>query len=168
MRFLIVGLFLAISAGSNVLAQDRLPPGVRGADLAMATRSVSKYLQLERSLQKAIQDKDATAIKPLLTEDFEFRSGNKPDADNMETWMKSVMAGTAIKNDVRDLNVREFENIAIVSFYLDRNAASRGREIKTTSFVVDVWRQSANQLVVRYISEPGKPVPRPMRPSGRE
>lgn len=168
MRFLLVGLFLTISVGSSVCAQDRLPPGVRGSDSAMATRGVSKYLQLERSLQKAIQDKDETAIRPLLTQDFEFRPGNKPDADNMETWMKSVMAGTDIKNNVRDLNVREFENIAIVSFYLDRNAASRGRDIKTTSFVVDVWRQSVNQLVVRYIAELGKSAPRPMRPSGRE
>ena len=168
MRFLLVGLFLTISVGSSVCAQDRLPPGVRGGDSAMATRSVNKYLQLERSLQTAIQDKDATAIKPLLTEDFEFRSANKPDADDMETWMKSVMAGTAVKNRVRDLNVREFENTAIVSFYLDRDAASRVRETKTTSFVVDVWRQPANQLVARYISAPGKPAPRPTRPSGRE
>ena len=60
MRFIIAGWLML--ASFNVLAQDRLPPGVRGPDSAMATRSVSKYLQLERVMQEAIRDHNAAEV----------------------------------------------------------------------------------------------------------
>lgn len=166
MRFIIAGWLML--ASFNVLAQDRLPPGVRGPDSAMATRSVSKYLQLERVMQEAIRDHNAAEVKRLLVEDFEVHAADNTDAVAMDAWMKSEMRGKITMVGVRDMSVRELDDIAIVSFFLDRSMTLKGKSANTTSYVIDVWRQSAGLLIARYVSNPQKPVSAPTRPSGRE
>ena len=68
MRHLLIVLlpFVSVSASS----QPRLPPGVRGPDLGLATRSVSTYLALERDLLDALKDGNRAAVLRLLSEDF--------------------------------------------------------------------------------------------------
>ncbi|HEX9391687.1 MAG TPA: nuclear transport factor 2 family protein [Usitatibacteraceae bacterium] len=166
MRLLLMGLLL--TAGVNAVAQERLPPGVRGGDSAMATRSVSKYLQLERDLQDAIRDKNADTVKRLLAADFEVHGGEGINAASLDDWLQRELRATIKSAGVRDMNVREFDDIAVVSFFLDRGQTVKGRIASSTSYVVDVWRQSAGQLQVRYITRPAKPAPAPKRPSGRE
>jgi hypothetical protein len=67
---------------------------------------------------------------------------------------------------VRDLSVREADDLAIVSFLLDRTPEGRGHG--STWFVVDVWRRSTDRLIARSISRPAAAPPRPSRPSGKE
>ena len=166
MRRLVIGLLMGV--GFNVAAQERLPPGVRGPESTMATRSVSKYLQLERDLQDAVRDKNADAVKRTLAADFEVHSSDKADATSMDAWLQAEMRDKITNVGVRDMTVRDFDDIAVVSFFLDRKQTTKGKPVTSTSYVVDIWRQSASQLQVRYVSKPVKPVPVPTRPSGRE
>ena len=166
MRRLVIGLLMGV--GFNVAAQERLPPGVRGPESTMATRSVSKYLQLERDLQDAIRDKNTDAVKRTLAAEFEVRSSDKADATSMDAWSLAETRSKTTNVGVRDMTVRDFDDIAAVSFFLDRKHTVKGRPVTSTSYVVDIWRQSTSQLLVRYVTKPVKPVPAPIRPSGRE
>ena len=104
-------------------AQSRLPPGVDGGGPgAMATRSVSHYLDLERSLAAALEERRRDAVLPMLADDFELRSAESLDAIAAPDWLASQMRPGAAALRVRDLAVREFGDIAVVSFFLDATA----------------------------------------------
>jgi hypothetical protein len=146
-------------------AQSRLPPGVEGgAGRAMATRSVSHYLDLERALADALQERRRDTVAQMLAPDFETRSAQALDAVvGIDGIAANVLAGSAAPQ-VRDLAVRELGDVAIVSFFLDR--APRGPH--ATLYVVDVWQHQAGKLTARYVSEPVRPLAAPARPRGRE
>ncbi len=161
----VLALIAGLAAACGLRAQPGgpPPPGVRGA----ATRSVAKYLQLERDLLSAIERRDREGIGRVLAADFEARSAASPDATPAADWLQAQLAAPARPRVVRDLWVREFDDIAIVSFVLDDASPPRGRRPETR-FVVDVWRQSSAQLLTRNVDVSAHPRPVPPRPSGRE
>ena len=80
-------------------------------------------------------------------------------------------SGTAGKDlTVRDLAVRELDDIAVVSFLLESAQARPARSV-VTMFVVDVWRQSSSKLLSRYVEQPAVAPARHARqhpPAGNE
>jgi hypothetical protein len=130
----------------------------------MATRSASHYLELERALADALQERRRDALVQMLAPDFEARSAQALDAvAGVDGLAAQVLPGNAAPH-VRDLAVRELGDVAVVSFFLDR--APHGPH--ATLYVIDVWQQQAGRLAARYISEPVRPLPAPTRPRGRE
>ena len=148
-------------------AQSRLPPGVDGnaAAPAMATRAVAHYLDRERALAAALRERRRDAAAQMLAPEFEVRSAEALDAVAAPEWLDAQLHARATPTVVRDLAVREFGDLAIVSFFLD--GAVHGTKT-TTLYVVDVWRQADDRLAVRYESEPVHPLRAPSRPRGRE
>jgi hypothetical protein len=147
-------------------AQPISPPGVRGVAGAMATRSVSRYLGLERSLQDALERRDRAAALALLADDFTLRTSASADVESAGDWLKREFASGHTEGLVRDLSVREIDDLAIVSFLLDRGPV--GHRPTATWFVVDVWRQSTQHLLARSMSRAAGAQRAPSRPSGRE
>lgn len=162
-----MGLCLMV-ASATAAAQDTRPRGVAGPANAMATRSVSRYLGLERALQDGIDQHDHPAVSKLLAEAFEARTAADQDAARADAWWRRELASASHHAVVRNLSVREFDDLAIVSFLLDGRPAHAGAKAGPTRFVVDVWRQSSGQLLTRYQDRPAHPPPVPARPSGRE
>ena len=168
------GLLLGALPHATALAQAGLPPGVRGPDGAVpggvvagarsggqaATRSVSRYLDQERALIDALARRDTTALGALLAVDFVARSSASADVADSADWLarelRSPRAGL-----VRDLTVREADDLAVVSFLLDHPGA------KGSDFVVDVWRQSTGRLLSRSSSRAANAPARPAKPDGR-
>lgn len=146
-------------------AQPVSPNGVRGAAGGLATRSVSRYLGLERALQNALERRDRAAVVALLADDFTLRTSASADVESAEDWLKRVFASARTEGLVRELSVRESDDLAIVSFLLDRGPV--GRRSTATWFVVDVWRQSTQHLLARSMTRAAG-APKPGRPSGRE
>jgi len=68
-------LFLTLAALTLAAsAQSRLPPGVDGGGpAAMATRSVSQYLDLERSLATALQERRRDTVAAMRLRDLAVR-----------------------------------------------------------------------------------------------
>jgi len=148
-------------------AQSRLPPGVdgqRGAPAAMATRSVSHYLELERALADALHARRRDAAQQMLAADFEARSAEALDAVPAADWLREQLR-SAPAMQVRDLAVREFGDVAVVSFWAD--IASNGAR-RAPLYVIDVWQQPQARLAARYVSQPVHALPAPARPRGRE
>jgi hypothetical protein len=136
----------------------------RGAVGGLATRSVSHYLDLERGLLNDLARRDRAAVQGRLAEDFASRSPDSDEVHAAEDWLTKEFAAPPGRL-VRDLSVREADDLAIVSFLLDRTPVGRGA---STWFVVDVWRRSTDRLIARSISRPAAAPPRPSRPSGKE
>jgi hypothetical protein len=164
---LLVGACSALSLVAA--AQSRLPPGVDGGGAhatATATRNVVHYLDLERGLADALREHRRDAAARMLAPEFEVRSAESLDGVPAATWLDAQVHAPATPTVVRDLAVREFGDLAIVSFFLDRKAP-RGTATKTL-YVVDVWQRSEERLAVRYESEPAHPLRAPSRPRGRD
>ncbi len=165
-RLAVVSLLVCLAAAPFANAQGNLPRGVAGG--GMATRSVAKYLDLERALQEGLARRDRNSVVGLLADDFEVRTAATPDAIAGDEWLRREFASSARDRIVRDLSVREFDDLAIVSFLLDRAKGPRAAGAGATLFVVDVWRQSSARLLTRYVEHPANPPPVPSRPTGRE
>jgi hypothetical protein len=129
------------------------------AGAGMATRSVAKYLQLERDLQQSLAARDDAAAKQMLADDFQLRTPAAPEPLGADQWLRHHPADA--RDRVRELNVQEPGDLAIVSFLLD---APTGR--RRVRFVVDVWRD--DKLLSRYEAWTSEAPPRAARPSGRE
>lgn len=166
---LAAALLLSALPHPAALAQARLPPGVRGPDGVVsgtqaggmaATRSVARYLDQERALIDALARRDKVAAGNLLAEDFVARSA--ADADVLEggDWLKRTLRAPRASL-VRNLTVREADDLAVVSFLLDHPGA------KYSDFVVDLWRQSSGRLLSRSTSRAANAPARPPKPDGR-
>jgi hypothetical protein len=161
-------LLCSLGLGLPVQAQSGGPPGVRGAAGGMATRSVSRYLQLERELQDRLAGPHPADAKALLDDNFTWRSAQRPDMLDAVAWLQARHGGPKPPRQVRDLTVQEVDDLAVVSFLLESPAASAGAQRAPTLFVVDVWRQSSGRLLHRATDTPAH-APRPLdRPSGKE
>ncbi|MFO1340018.1 MAG: nuclear transport factor 2 family protein [Burkholderiaceae bacterium] len=135
----------------------------------MATRSVARYQDLERAVLDALASGDRAALARLLDEGFTVRAATGPDPQARADWLQRAFGAQSASWrhrpwQVRDLAVREVDDLAIVSFLLDPGApGSRAGAL----FIVDVWRQSTGTLLSRASSRAADAPPTPSRPSGR-
>ena len=165
-------LLLVVCALAAVQGAGAVPPGQPGTGAAggmAATRGVAKYLQLERGLQDAIEAHDLDAVKRLLADDFEARPAPGSDAIAADAWLASQMRSR--RGDarvVRELGLREFDDLALVSFESAPETTAGSPNRGAILFVLDVWRTSTGRLLLRY-TDRERAVARPAeRPSGRE
>jgi hypothetical protein len=151
--------FLSVDVGH---CEEPAPKGV-GPGTGMATRSVSLYLGLERSLQDAISGGDRESVSALLADGFEFTSGKKATLGRKE-WLDREFAAKKPPALVRDLNVRETAGVATATFLLDYRP-QRGNAVFS---VTDTWDSATRQLQRRREVEMKSPPPPFDRPTGRE
>ena len=161
-----LGILLICALSLATQVQPAPAPVVRGGSGGMATRSVSLYLDRERGLQDALERRDRTAVAALLADDFALRSSAAADVESSEDWLRREFSSAPSEGLVRDLSVREADDLAVVSFLLDRGPP--GRRPSATYFVVDVWRQSSQRLLTRSITRAAGAPPKSVRPTGRE
>jgi hypothetical protein len=120
------------------------PPGLSAQTV---TRDVAEYTLREQELIVLINNGNKDGA--LLADDFEVWSDKGSDWQSKTEWLKSSkqLANATIRN----LSVRLMGDFSVVSFLLE---TTKGRHKKrSTQFVVDIWRQSTNKLMVRYVSD---------------
>jgi len=161
-------LFVLI-VGVAAWAQDVRPTGGRpaGGRVESPTRGVVKYKALEQALLQAEQDKRPEAALDHLAEDCEIWSAEKNEPTPKELWEQNLKSSNISWFQIRNMAVREFGDVAVVSFLLDRRGEVKGKPVTPTVYVVDVWQQPAGKLAVRYVSAPGKPAAQLM-PTGKD
>lgn len=165
MRFLRFAALVAAAMSIIPVGAGRCEePTPRGVGPAMATRSVSLYLGLERSLEDALAGGDREAASALLAEGFEFTSGKKERLGRKE-WLDAALAAKKPPVLVRDLNVSETGGVATATFLLDyRPKGGKGPVYSVT----DIWDSATRQLRSRRQIEMKSPPPPFDRPTGRE
>jgi hypothetical protein len=164
-RILVLIVLLAVAA----VGQDKAPTGGRpsGGRTETPTRGVVKYKAMERALLQAQQEKQQDKVSGMLADDFEVWSSEQSDPTPRELWEQNAASSNISWFQIRNMAVRDFGNIAIVSFLLDRHGEANGKPVTPTVFIVDVWQQPAGKLAVRYQSVPGKPGAQ-LLPTGKE
>ncbi len=148
MRSIISGLFiLALFFSWPVVGREMAmsPPGLNPQTV---TRDVATFTEREQNLLALL--KSAENSEPtILADDFEVWSDKANDWQSKVDWLKSVKGQE--QAHIHNLSVRLMDDLAVVSFLLEY---SKGKHKKShQEFVVDVWRQSTQQLTVRYVSE---------------
>jgi hypothetical protein len=124
-------------------------------------------MDLERRLMESFQSKDEDAARKLLTDDFEVRFAERADSVAGTDWLRSIRTNHVDSFRVRNLSVREFSDVDIVSFLLDQQGSTGSKTLPRTEFVVDVWSRDDHRLVTRYLAVPAHPLPASSRPDGR-
>jgi len=142
-------------------------PAARGTSAGMATRSVAQYTDLEQQLLQALHDHDRAAAQQLLAEDFEARGPEDADAIPGAQWLDRWMQGRPGDSRIQDLGVREFGDVATVSFLQHSQGGVGGAALPAFTYMVDVWRQSDHKLLVRYVSAPARHAPAERGPDRR-
>jgi hypothetical protein len=166
MRIALIAAVSSILLAAGVQAQA--PGGVRGPAMGMATRPVSKYLNLERQLQQALAEHDRAAVSAMLDADFQLRTLAVQDTIGQEEWLRRMPDKPSPAMRVRDLSVLEKDDLATISFLLEPIDRKAGRHAEPTYFVVDLWRQSSGKLQARYLSVPANPPALRSGPDTRE
>ncbi len=164
-RLLVLVILLSIAA----VAQDKAPTGGRpsGGRTETPTRGVVRYKAMERALLQAQQEKQQEKLSGMLADDFEVWSAEQTEPTPRELWEQNATASNITWFQIRNMAVRDFGSVAIVSFLLDRHGDANGKPVSPTVFVVDVWQQQTGKLMVRYQSGPGKPGAQ-LLPTGKE
>jgi len=151
---LLIALAAALAIGAGAASAQAVHAGGM-AQGGAATRSVSRYLALERDLQQALAARDESAVALRVDARFEYRTPASPDVRDRQAWLRRVPHASTL---IRDLTVSEDGEVSVVSFLAD----SQGR----TRFVVDVWK---GDVLLSRSSSLAPEAPRaPKRPSGRE
>lgn len=153
----------------SLIAQDQPPTGGRpaGGRTVTPTRTVVKYTALEENLFQALQDNNAAGLDKILADNFEAWAAEKLPPTPRADWMKMFL-GNLKTFRVRNMAVREFGDVAVVSFLLERTGDVNGKPLSPVLFIVDVWKLSGDKLAVRYASAPADPAPDSTKPTGKD
>jgi len=114
---------------------------------ATVTRDVAEYTNREQALMAtALGGGDSTALP--LADDFEAWS-TANDWQSKAEWLASAQQ---IKSYlIKDVSVRVLDGLVVVQFLL--RTQSRKGNLPQNKIVVDIWRQSSQQLAVRYTTD---------------
>jgi hypothetical protein len=129
-------------------------PALLAPGQATLTRSASTYQALELTLLQAVDDRNRVQLGRILSEEFEVWSAERVGPLSRRDWEAASFAAPPGPSRIRELTVREFGDVAVVSFLLDTGPPGRS---SSTIFVVDVWAESTRTLRVRYESTPAHP-----------
>jgi hypothetical protein len=127
------------------------------------TRMVQVFSQLEGDLVISVEKRDSQVVSKLLSDDFEMRIGSMPgNPVPRAAWIRQSFVEPKSSSAMEQMAVHDLGKIALVS-YLWKVRVSKAAPVHDI-FVVDVWRQEANdwKLAIRYADPAGKddfPVP---------
>lgn len=145
--FLLFALAASIALG-NARAADIAP----GSRITTVTRLVKQFLELETALSAGLHGGNATAVEPLLADDFELRAAAAPGNPTPRAeWLRLALANPGPAVDIEQMAVHDYGEIAVVSFQWIPTGKGR-RDVAKAITAVDVWRREPTgwKLAVRY------------------
>jgi hypothetical protein len=151
-------LFFFLAAGWRGLAgaqESNPPPQHASQRVAITTRLVTVFSELETEWLQGVQQKDSAALDRLLGQDFLELSPNVVGPVPREDWQQRVFAQELRSFRLRQMAVRSLnEETAVASFVLSESVQSGGALQERNSFVVDVWTRTIGRWVCtgRYVS----------------
>ena len=157
----------APAAGTVDAWRQALPPEAEVDGTPEASASVSRrrdareaaektLTALERKWMGALQQRDASALSQLISEDFTLVSPRLTlDAGEREKYFQHAMRELNLTAyDFEGLNVRLYGRTAVVSGRLKQSASASGEDLSGAYIFTDVWvsREGAWQVVSRHMS----------------
>lgn len=134
------------------------------------------FTNLEQEFSAAIQRRDhKTLDERFLDANYALRISDDPARKiSRKDWLATLNVYLVKNWKIRDLELREFENVAITSLVLFQEAEVGGVDRSGDFFLTDVWVQSAGaprldaanwKIAARY-SSPARQLPKPVISKG--
>src|SRR5262245_12702242 len=124
--------------------------------------TLALFQQLETRWADAIQRQDQKQLDEIfLAPDYALRISDDPARKIARAdWLATMPTSTSRSFSIRDLQVRSFGEVAVVSHVLAQQADVNGVDRSGDFFVVDVWSRMGNDWKVsaRY-SSPARTLP---------
>ncbi|MDQ6871038.1 MAG: nuclear transport factor 2 family protein [Gemmatimonadota bacterium] len=122
---------------------------------------------LQEQWMAAWRDKDSATLERILAPEFALTISASPaQSFPRDAWLRTASSGyDCTEFSYRDMQVRDFGDIVIVSSVFRVRATAFGVDRSGEFFLTDVWRpgrESEWQVIARYSS-----VPEPSNPSSR-
>lgn len=138
----------AASAESAPLSED-------ANKIPSLTRQVKTFSGLEIELIEALKNKNQVKLDKLVDQDFEMRTGARPDNPvPYPEWLKASFAeASAYTLDIGRMAVHDLNGTAVVSL-LWKPSADNKQTAMPDVFLVDVWTKKGAEwkLAIRYAS----------------
>lgn len=101
---------------------------------------------------------DRSALEEILAPEFALIVSGRPrELFPRDAWLQAALGGyTATAFRYRDMQVRVFTDVAVVSSIGEQQATAFGQDRSGTFFLTDVWcrRNGTWQVIARYSSHP--------------
>jgi len=99
------------------------------------------FTKLERDWMNAVQKKDREALDAVLAPEFMVRTSVDPEHPvSRADWMQDALTNYEIQSfSFRDMTIRAFLGVAVVSFVESRQATVKGKDSSGDRFIVDIW-----------------------------
>lgn len=135
-----------------------------------ATRAVAHYQRLERQLAEALAQNGspAEALPSLVAPDFSVRNAETAQVQSGPDWARQEAARTPAQRVLRDMSVHTAGGVALVSYYRPALPAQSGNPRFAAEFVVDVWSETEQTLLGRFVTRSARRAPPQSGPTGRD
>jgi len=157
MSYRIVVAFIAVSLTGSGSALAQSSPQTPPSHVAITTRLVALFSDLEEQWLNAIQKKDSAALDHLLGDEFQVWTAAPPGSPiPREDWQVQSLASPPASFQLSQMAVRTVaDNVAIASFVLQTSLNRNGAAVSQRHFIVDVWTKGGDNWVCtdRYQSE---------------
>ena len=144
----------------------------QNARIESPTRQVTQFGQWEQQLATGVQHKNRAALDPLLADDFALRTARSGgQIIGRAEWLQHATTDYNVRDSyMQGLDVRQYGDLAIVSFLYHQAADSAGHGLSGDFFIVDVWRKTAAgwKLATRYSAGPGIGFVVSPKPTGKD
>ena len=154
----ILCLCLPSQAQRKHKAETSTPESERSAQNAHSFMEM--FSKLERDWMLAVQKKDKSALDALLAPEFLERRSTDPGHDVPRAdWMQDALNNYKLDSfSARDMVIRAFLGVAVVSFVESQQATIKGKESSGDRFIVDVWETNHGkwQPAARFVAPMGK------------
>lgn len=172
MRFFDALFSASILLASLAPGQEPVKPELNPR-IMTATRQVVMFTLLEKQMMQAVQKKDKTALKAMLTDQTAI---HMPDADPLagDDWVDSVMSKDFALNafGIRQVDVADLGTAAVVAYDRIQDSRFKGKSDGGEFLVVDLWKKDGDnwKLADRYVSKVSSVIPRQQdaRPTGKQ
>ncbi|QWF69878.1 hypothetical protein KEF85_10955 [Methylomonas paludis] len=138
-------IWTALLVPDHCWATDPVQPA---PTLPAAGTEISRYTALEYRLINAVYSQDPQAL--VVADNFSYQSTESPDPLSKSAWLSLQRQQTGTYH-IRNLTVRNMDNIAVVSFVLDKSLGRYKKPLST--FITDIWQPNQPQLLARYAAE---------------
>lgn len=164
MKKIVLLLLVALLLPGNASAQQKkrrerqTPEAQRQASDAHSFMEL--FTKLERDWTNAVQKKDREALDAILAPEFMVRTSLDPEHPvSRADWMQDALTNYEVRSySFRDVTIRAFLGVAVVSFVESQQATIKGKESSGDWFIVDIWETNHGkwQPASRFVAPTGK------------
>jgi hypothetical protein len=153
---LVLALLLPESASAQRKRDKETQTPEAERQAADAHSFMELFTKLERDWMNAVQKKDRETLNAMLAPEFMVRTSQDPEHPvSRAEWIQDALTNYEVRSySFRDVTIRAFLGVAVVSFIESQQATIKGKESSGDCLVVDIWETNHGkwQPAARFVA----------------